>query len=120
MIKYDSFISYIEAQNERSRQLLIELREIILEALPNAKEAMSYGAPAFELKENAKLKDKIMIGGYKNHVSLYPYPDTLKVFKSKLTKYKVLEGTIQFSNKEELPKELIKEMVIFRYNEVNK
>jgi len=119
MEKYNSFDEYIKPQPERGRDMLIELRSLILEAVPNIIESMGYGAPAFDLIPNAKLNDKIMLGGFKNHVSFYPHKDTIKVFNEELKPYKVLESTIQFSHKEEIPKELVKRMVVYRYNVVN-
>ncbi|AIO18770.1 hypothetical protein KQ51_00890 [Candidatus Izimaplasma bacterium HR1] len=119
MEKYNSFEEYIKPQSQRGREMLIELRSLILEAAPNVIESMGYGSPAFDLIPNAKLNDKIMLGGFKNHVSFYPHKDTIKVFKEELIPYKVLESTIQFSYKKDIPKDLVKRMVIHRFNKVN-
>ena len=119
MKKYNSFEEYIQAQPVRGREMLIELRTLILEAAPEVIESMGYGSPAFDLIQNAKLNDKIMLGRFKNHVSFYPHKDTIEAFRDELEPYKLLESTIQFSHKEELPRELIKRMVVFRYNAVN-
>ena len=119
MIKYDNYDDYIKSMNVRSKEMLNQLRSIIKETIPNAEETMSYGVPAFNLKPNAKLDDKIMIAGFKNHVGFYPNPLTIEVFKDRLSEYKVLKGTVQILHKKEIPVELIKEMVLYRYNMVN-
>lgn len=119
MEKYNSLDEYIKPQPERGRDMLIELRSLILETISNIIEFIGYGAAAFVLIPNAKLNDKIMLGGFKNHVSLYPHKDTIKVFNEKLKPYKVFESTIQFSHKEEIPKQSVKRMVVYRYNVVN-
>lgn len=120
MVKYESLDEYVESLPQKTKEKLLELREIVMEALPVVKEVMAYGVPAFDLKEKAKLNDKIMIAGFKNHVGFYPNPDTIVYFKDKLIPFKTLKGTIQFQLKDDLPKDLIKEMVKHRYNVVNK
>lgn len=120
MIKYKRVTDYIESLPDKTKNKLIELREILIEVLPNCKEVMGYGVPAFELIPNAKMEDKIMIAGFKNHVGLYPHPDTIVHFKKQLSSYKTLKGTIQFNLKDDLPRALIQEIAMYRYKQSNK
>jgi uncharacterized protein YdhG (YjbR/CyaY superfamily) len=55
-----------------------------------------------------------MIAGYKKHVGLYPHPTTMEHFESKLVEYKRGKGSVQFPLKEELPRNLIAEMIQYR------
>ena len=120
MKKFSSLEEYLNAQTEEGRQMLSEIRDIIHNTLPNIEESMSYGAPTFNLKPNAKYDDKLMMAGYKNHISFYPNKVTLDVFKDRLKDYKVLKGTIQIMHNEKIPKGLIKDMVNHSYKMVNK
>lgn len=120
MEKNNVFDTYLESQSEEGKQMLIHLRTIFHNTIPGIKESMSYGVPAFDLKPNAKMKDKIMIAGFKKHVGLYPHPDTIEAFKDRLTPYIISKGTVQIQYHQEIPDELIKDMIVYRYKEVNR
>jgi uncharacterized protein YdhG (YjbR/CyaY superfamily) len=113
MEKYKSFADYTSAQNEEVRKLLNELREIIIGTYPNAIESFTYGVPSFDLGKNQKLNQKIMIGGFKKHIGLYPHPDVIEHFKHQLEPYKTSKGTIQFQIGKSLPKELIQDILLY-------
>ena len=113
--KYDTINSYIDAFPEEVRAKLYELKECILQVVPDAKELFNYGIPAFALVEDGKREEQIMIAGYKKHVGLYPHPTTMKHFDKELSKYKKGKGSVQFPLNEDLPKELVVEMVKYRY-----
>ncbi|MBN2541055.1 MAG: DUF1801 domain-containing protein [Bacilli bacterium] len=114
MTKHSSFNDYSAAQSEEVKYLLNELRTIILDVLPNAIESFSYGVPSFELVPKANMKQKIMIGGFKHHVGLYPHPDAILHFQEQLSPYKTSKGTIQFQVGVPLPRKLIQDIVTFR------
>lgn len=120
MIKYDTFQSYMNAQTGKGKEMLQTLKDIIVEAVPSAYETMGYGVPAYGLIENAKLNEKIMIANFKNHVSFYPHPDTIESFKEDLKEYTCLKGTVQISHTQDIPKELFKKMILYRYNAIEK
>ena len=56
----------------------------------------------------------IHFGGFRNHIGLYPGSEVIEIFDEKLKKYKTSKGTVQFPLKEELPFDLIQEIVEFR------
>jgi uncharacterized protein YdhG (YjbR/CyaY superfamily) len=105
---------YFEAQPEKVRKALLELRECILKAEPNATELLNYNIPAYALVENGKREQQIMIAGYKKHVGLYPHPTTMEKFEPELTEYKRAKGSVQFPLDNPLPKELIERMIKYR------
>lgn len=113
--KYDSVNAYIDDFPDEVRLKLYELKECILEVVPDVKELFNYGIPAFALIEGGKREEQIMIAGYKKHVGLYPHPTTMEYFDDELTKYKKGKGSVQFPLTESLPKELIIEMIKYRY-----
>ena len=120
MKKYTTWEEYLNDLPPQAKERLLELKEIITEALPYYEESWGYGVPAFNLIPNAKLNDKIMMNAYKNHVGFYPHKDTLNHFKDELKDFKVLESTLQIKYTQVLPKDLLKRMVQYRYNQVVK
>jgi uncharacterized protein YdhG (YjbR/CyaY superfamily) len=106
---------YISKHAPAVRDRLEHLRQFIKEILPNAEEVMSYGVPAFRLK-----KVVLMYAAHKEHIGFYPMPETIVAFKDKLKDFSYAEGTVRFPHNKELPMELIREMVEFRLNALNK
>ncbi len=105
---------YFDAQPENVKKILLELKECILKAEPNATELLNYNIPAYALVENGKREQQIMIAGYKKHVGLYPHPTTMEKFDSELKEYKRAKGSVQFPLDKPLPKELIIRMIKYR------
>jgi len=112
--KYKTVNEYFEAQPERTKIALLELREYILLAAPNAKELLNYNIPAYALVDGGKREQQIMIAGYKNHVGLYPHPTTIEKFKLELSDYTKGKGSVQFPLDKPLPKDLIIRMIDYR------
>ena len=105
---------YFDAQEEKVRKALLELKECTLQAEPKARELLNYNIPAYALAENGKREQQVMIAGYKNHVGLYPHPTTMERFDSELVGYKRAKGSVQFPLDKPLPKELIVRMIKYR------
>jgi len=105
---------YFESQPETTRQVLLELRNCILEAEPNATELLNYNIPAYALVQGGKREQQIMIAGYKKHVGLYPHPTVIEQFESELAAYKKGKGSVQFTIDKPLPKTLILDMIKYR------
>lgn len=91
------------------QEKLIAIRKAIREAAPEAIEKMSYQMPTFYLNGNL-----VHFAGMKNHLGFYPTPSGIEAFSEPLSKYKSSKGAVQFPYDEEIPYELIKEMVRFR------
>jgi uncharacterized protein YdhG (YjbR/CyaY superfamily) len=105
---------YIKSQPEKTQEALVELRNYILTAAPNAIEMFNYNIPAFALVKNGKREQQIMMAGYKNHVGLYPHPTTMEHFSAELKEYKKGKGSVQFPINKPLPKNLIIKMIKYR------
>ena len=95
---------------EETQLILENLKNFIQNLLPESTLYISYGIPTFKIKG----KNAIHFGGFKNHIGLYPGAEAVEVFTEKLKDFKTSKGAIQFSLKEELPFDLIKEIVKFR------
>ena len=111
---------YFESQPEMIREALIELRDCIYEAEPNAIEMINYNIPAYALIEGGKRDQQIMIAGYKKHVGLYPHPTVMEKFNNELSDYKKGKGSVQFPIDRPLPKQLIVKMVKHRVELIKK
>ena len=111
---FKSVEEYFDAQPIETKKVLIELKEFILNAEPNAVELLNYNIPAYSLVEGGKREHQIMIAGNKKHVGLYPHPTTMEEFHSELSGFKKGKGSVQFPLDNPLPKELIIKMVKFR------
>ena len=113
--KYQTVNVYIEEFSEEVQEKLKKLRELIYEVVPEAVETFNYGVPAYTLIDGGKREEQIMMAGYKKHIGLYPHPTTIEHFSKELSKYKNGKGSVQFPLDEELPEELIIEMIRYRY-----
>lgn len=118
-IEFKTAQEYFEAQPEKTRKALLELKDCILRIVPTATERINYNIPAYTLIEGGKRDQQIMIAGYKNHVGLYPHPSTMEKFEHELNEYKKGKGSVQFPIARPLPTELIERMVKYRVDLLN-
>ena len=61
--------SYLAGVGEPKRSTLQQLRQCVLEVIPDAQECISYGLPAFKVKG----KTVAGFGAFKNHLSYLPH-----------------------------------------------
>ena len=107
---------YIDKQKSPQKEILKQVRIIIQNSAPLADEAMSYGVPAFKL--NGHLL--VAYAAFKQHVGLYPEPETIIKFEKELKNYTTSKGTIQFRVDQPMPFDLIEKIVEYRYNKLSK
>lgn len=106
---YTTIDEYI-AQFEKDKQVILEnVREIIHQTVPQAKETINYKMPTFRLNGNL-----IHFAMYKNHLGLYPGAEAIVHFKKDLVEYKTSKGAIQIPLDKFLPKKLIQEIVLYK------
>ena len=113
MTEIDQYISQFP---EEVQEILKKIRSLILECAPDAVELMSYGMPGYKLNK----KPLVYFAGYKNHLGFYATPSGHSHFQEQLSRYKQGKGSVQFPLNEEMPYDLIEEMVRFRVAENNK
>ena len=106
---------YIKTFPENTQSILEQIRNAIIKNAPNAIESISYGMPAYKTFG----KPLVYFAGYKNHIGFYALPSGNIAFQKELAKYKTGKGSIQFPLDQEIPYELIREIVTFRVQEVN-
>lgn len=105
---------FIDSFPEDVRAILERVRQAIQTAAPGAIETMSYGIPTFDLNG----KHLVHFAAFKEHISFFPTPSPIPVFKKELTGYKTSKGTIQFQISKPIPFGLIKKITAFRVKEV--
>ena len=105
---------YIEKFPLQTQEVLNEMRNIILEVIPNAEQVIGYQMPAFKL--NGIL---VYFAGYKAHIGFYPTASGIAHFAHEFGNYKWSKGAVQFPLNEPLPKDLIQRIVKFRLEETS-
>lgn len=110
MKKTETYEEYSLDFPEETQLILENLKNFIQKLIPESTLCINYGIPTFKIKG----KNVIHFGGFKNHIGFYPGAEAVEIFAEKLKGYKTSKGAIQFSLKDELPFDLIKEIVEFR------
>lgn len=105
---YKDIDEYIASFPEDVQVHLQNIRKLVQKTAPDAKEAMSYGVPAFKLNGNL-----VLFAAFKKHIGLYPKPSVIKKFEEELTNYETAKGTIKFPLDRPMPYNLIERMVKF-------
>ncbi len=114
MKTYKTIDLYIQSFPKDVSDKLKTFKTLTKKIAPTAVESISYGMPAY------KLDGKVFVyfAGFKNHVSLFPFPSTVSKFKKEVSRYTTSKGTIQFPLNEKLPVSLITKIIKFRLHEV--
>ena len=105
----DEYFSYFP---DNVKIVLQEMRKVIREAAPEAKELISYNIPAFE--QNGIL---VWFAAFKNHIGFYPKMSGIEAFKKELSDYEIAKGTVRFPLDKPIPLELVKRIVKYRLKE---
>lgn len=111
----DVITDYINLFDGIKKSMLIQMRDIIRKAAPDAVEKISYKMPTFYLNGNL-----VHFAAQKNHLGFYPGGEGVKQFEHKLTSYQFSKGAIQFPYDKPLPENLIIEIVLFRVSQNQK
>lgn len=95
------------------QKVLRKIQKIIVETHPNIVEHWAYGMPAYKLNK----KPLVYFAAFKNHIGFYATPTGHEAFAEKLAPYKQGKGSVQFPLNQDIPFDLIQEIVVFRVNE---
>ena len=102
---------YLNALEESKRTTLAQLRQTILEILPEADQGISYGVPAF------KIRGKTIAGfaAFKNHLSYLPHSGSVfPQLQDELKGYATSSGALRFGIDEPLPVPLVEKLIAVR------
>jgi uncharacterized protein YdhG (YjbR/CyaY superfamily) len=102
---------YLDALEEPKRGTLVQLRQTILDLIPEADQGISYGVPAF------KVRGKTIAGfaAFKNHLSYLPHSGSVfPQLKDELKEYSTSSGALRFGIDEPLPVSLVEKLISVR------
>ncbi len=106
------YADYADRFPKDVQHLLLQMRETIQKAAPQAAETISYGMPAYRLGGIL-----VWFGAHEHHIGFYPGASGIAAFKGELARYKHAKGSVQFPIEEPLPIPLITRIVKFRVKE---
>lgn len=98
--------NYINGFPQNIQEILLKIRSIIKAKAPKAIEKISYKIPSFH--QNGIL---IYYAAFKNHFSIFPPIKQNDALKLKTAKYANVKGNLRFNYKDEIPWELINEVI---------
>ncbi len=107
--------AYLAALDEPKRGTLEELRQTILEIVPDAEQCISYGMPAF------KVRGKSVAGfaAFKNHLSYFPHSGSvLPELAEDVAPYAWTKGTLHFAVDTPLPRALVAKLIAVRKSQL--
>lgn len=103
--------AYLAALDEPKQSTLRQLRETILESLPDAEECISYGMPGF------RVRGKMIAGfaAFKNHLSYFPHSGSvIPELGEDVAGFATSKGALQFGIDMPLPKPLVERLIAVR------
>jgi len=107
--------TYLADLDGSERNTLQQLRQDILEVVPNAEECISYGMPAF------KVRGKTVAGfaAFKNHLSYLPHSGSvLPALAADIADYDGTKSSLHFTVDQPLPKALVTKLVTARLQQL--
>jgi uncharacterized protein YdhG (YjbR/CyaY superfamily) len=106
---------YLKNVPEPQKSELERIRKIIVSAVPDATEAISYGIPGY--KYNGKYL--ITFAVFKDHLSLFPGAHAIEKLQKELSEFKLSKGTVQFTLEKPLPESLITQLIEIRKADID-
>lgn len=106
---------YLKGIQPAQRKEFDRIRKFVREIVPETTEAVSYGIPTFYYKN----KYLIYFGAFKSHMSLFPASDgMIGKLGDKVAKYRKGKGTLQYTEKELIPDDVVREIIKYRYEDI--
>ncbi len=107
--------AYLDGLDETKRGTLQQLRQTILEIIPDAEQGISYRLPAF------RLQDKVVAGfaAFKNHLSYLPHSGSvLPELRDEIAGYGSTKGSLHFPIDRSLPRPLVEKLIAIRLRQI--
>lgn len=97
------------------QEKLLELRQAIHSLVPDVEEYIGYQMPAFRYKG----KPLVYFAAYKKHIGFYPGAEGIRNFEADFEerKYAYSKGAVQFPISNDLPLDLVNNIVRFKVEE---
>jgi uncharacterized protein YdhG (YjbR/CyaY superfamily) len=95
---------------DQGRDIAGQIRATIARLVPDAREAMKYNMPAFQLTG----RSFIYFAVWKKHVGLYPIYRGDAAFEALIAPYRAKKDTVQFALAQPLPIDVIEQIVLLQ------
>ena len=105
--KFKSVDEYLASFPPDVQVILKKARRAIRKAAPGAEEVISYQIIAFKVNGQRM----VYLGGWKNHVGLYPIPVFEDEFEEQISRYRAAKDTLRFPLRKPIPYDLIEQVV---------
>lgn len=105
---------YVEGFSGSAREMLEQLRALAGESVPEASEAIKWGAPAWVHPSGTIL---FMLSGHAKHAGVTFTPSTREAFDADLTDLETGKGTVKLPYGHPVPSDLLRRMIAFRVRE---
>ncbi len=99
---------YVAQVPEATRPQFDELRNLVKELLPGARELVSYGILGYKIDDK---RARVFISGWNDHLAIYPVPHD-EALAAELKPYVKGKGTLWFGLDKPLPQALIKRVIL--------
>ena len=114
-VKPQNIDEYIAAQDEMVQLRLKEVRAVLLKAIPEAEERISWSMPTYWKGRNI-----IHFAASKKHLGIYPGDKATAAFAEELSEYDVSKGTIRIPYEQPLPEDLIRRIAKWCFEKYSK
>lgn len=105
----ENVMAYFDGiQDQRLLNALLDVRKLIFEIAPEAKECISYGMPTYKVGKRA-----FHIAAFAKHCSVFPGIYVAE-FLPELEEYKTSKGTVQFTPEKPIPDDVLRRMITGR------
>ena len=105
---------YLDGFEPVARELLVRLRDLAREAVPDASEAIKWRSPAWVHPSGTIL---FVISGHAKHANFTFTPSTREAFDAELTGYPTGKGSVKLGYAEPVPEQLLRRMIAYRVRE---
>jgi len=107
---------YLKDIKPSQRAQLEHIRKVVKQLVPMAEETISYGIPTFKYHGQYVF----YFAAFKTHMSVFPGASIVEDMKEKLGKFQISKGTVQFTEDNPLPDDIIEELVKDRLKMIKK
>ena len=96
---------YIESQPAQTQDSLNEIRNILINSVPNVNERILWSMPFYEKNGNS-----VSFAACKNHISFYAGAEAIEKFSHELSGFATNKNAVYFPYDKQLPKEAVEKI----------
>jgi uncharacterized protein YdhG (YjbR/CyaY superfamily) len=105
--RFESVDEYIKSFPVETRAKLEEIRRLILEVAPGAREKISYQIPTITLDG----RYLIYFAAWKHHIALYPIPRFEPPLEARVEPYRAAKDALHLPHAKPVPQDLVRDVV---------